>query len=77
MNCAAFFPDGGRVLTASGGIRIGEELKEDPNRAEWTGTEAVTGGIIKEDVDRSMRIWDQSPPGSTIEPSLAEGSAGI
>ena len=58
VNCAAFFSDGRRVFTASGGIRIGEELKEDATRTEWTGTEAVTGGIIKEDVDRSMRIWD-------------------
>lgn len=58
MNCAAFFPDGGHVLTASGGIRIGEEPKADATQAEWTGTAAITGGIIKEDVDRSMRIWD-------------------
>lgn len=58
MNCAAFFPDGHRVLTASGGIRIGDEPKADATQAEWTGTSAVTGGIIKEDVDRSMRIWD-------------------
>jgi len=58
VNCAAFFPDGRRVLTASGGIRIGEEPKDDPTRAEWTGTTAVTGGILREDVDRSLRIWD-------------------
>jgi WD40 repeat protein len=38
VNCAAFLPDGRRILTASGGLRDGKYLKED--------------------ADRSMRLWD-------------------
>jgi WD40 repeat protein len=43
VNSAAFFPDGRRVLTVSGGLRLGGKGKE---------------GRLKEDADRSMRIWD-------------------
>lgn len=32
VNCAAFLPGGRRVLTASGGLRVGKHLKEDADR---------------------------------------------
>jgi len=46
VNCAAFLPDGKRVLTASGGLRTGKHLKED--------------------ADRSMRLWDPAT-GQTLQ----------
>jgi WD40 repeat protein len=32
VNCAAFLPGGKRILTASGGLRVGKHLKEDADR---------------------------------------------
>lgn len=46
VNCAAFLPDGRRILTASGGLRDGKYLKED--------------------ADRSMRLWDPGT-GQTLQ----------
>jgi hypothetical protein len=46
VNCATFMPDGRRILSASGGLRIHNKLKED--------------------ADRSMRLWD-SLTGQTIQ----------
>lgn len=46
VNCATFMPDGRRILSASGGLRINNKLKED--------------------ADRSMRLWD-STNGQTIQ----------
>jgi hypothetical protein len=46
VNCATFMPDGRRILSASGGLRI--------------------QGKLKEDADRSMRLWD-SLTGQTIQ----------
>jgi hypothetical protein len=58
VNCAAFFPDGRRVLTVSGGLRIGGKPKQGSTKGAWTGTAQTSSGRMKEDADRSMRIWD-------------------
>jgi hypothetical protein len=46
VNCATYMPDGRRILSASGGLRV--------------------HGKLKDDSDRSMRLWD-SLTGQTIQ----------
>jgi hypothetical protein len=46
VNCATYMPDGRRILSASGGLRVHKRLKED--------------------ADRSMRLWD-SLTGQTLQ----------
>jgi WD40 repeat protein len=46
VNCAAFLPDGRRILTASGGLRVHKHLKEDADRCMrlW---DSVTGQTLQ------------------------------
>jgi len=46
VNCAAFLPDGRRILTASGGLRVHKHLKEDADRCMrlW---DPVTGQTLQ------------------------------